>query len=513
MKDNITNNIAIVYTRVSTEEQVHGTSLDTQRADCLRIASVRDLTVLECIEDAGISGTRDDRPGLLRAQELIAQGKAACLVTYRLDRIARRLRGVIALAEQLDKSDGWILTADGNEYGNTLTGRLILQILGATAEMEHRQIVERCQRGREARARQGVQPSRAWSPYGYHIPTKQEVMQGEYTLDELGLYLPVPDQAATVARIYSQVAAGQSLRSLAKLLEESGTPSPRGGLWSPGSLGRILRERVYRGEAAWGDVTIPAPAIVPVELWEQVQTQLDKNKWRGGPRLRRYLFSGLVFCPTCGKRMAAAKNGCYIYYRCTPSRETGCTPGTIVSEPKLIEATRLLLSRLHELPGLVELAHTAYSNVQREEISPSEGERSRLESELSELEKRKGAAIQAQIGAIARGGDAEAYTAAVVMLEGQIKPVRTRLELLSRPKAQEGTTRSFVSFLERLPMLTERLLTDTEIPASERGSVLSLLFDRLTPDGDGYVFETRNNGTVLSLKTRGTVLTAEVRDE
>jgi DNA invertase Pin-like site-specific DNA recombinase len=185
-------NTCVIYTRVSTEEQTHGTSLESQLADCLRIAAARGLTVLESIEDAGLSGTIDERPGLMRAQSLIASGKASGLVVYRLDRLARRLRGVIAIAEGLDKHRGWILTADGNEYGNTFTGRFFLQMLGAMAEMEHRQIVERCQRGREARARQGVQPSRAWSPYGYHIPTSQEVMRGEYLLEELGLYIPVP---------------------------------------------------------------------------------------------------------------------------------------------------------------------------------------------------------------------------------------------------------------------------------------------------------------------------------
>jgi site-specific DNA recombinase len=497
-------NTCVIYTRVSTEEQTHGTSLESQLTDCLRIAAARGLTVLESIEDAGLSGTIDERPGLMRAQSLIASGKASVLVVYRLDRLARRLRGVIAIAEGLDRHKGWILTADGNEYGNTFTGRFFLQMLGAMAEMEHRQIVERCQRGREARARQGVQPSRAWSPYGYHIPTSQEVMRGEYLLEELGLYIPVPDQSATLLSIYSQYAAGTSLRSLATSLTERGIAAPRGGLWTASSLGRLLREPLYRGVASWRGIDIPAPAIVPDSLWYEVQERLEAGKWQGGPRLRRYLFSGLVFCPQCGKRMAAAKNGRYVYYRCTPSRDTGCTPGFIVSQPKLIEAVRCVLSDLPNLRGLVEVAQAAYANVQREEALPTEGERSRLESELSELEKRRGAAIQAQIGAIARGGDAEAYTSAVVELERQIGPLRARLESLSRPKGSSGASRSFVAFLERLPLLTERLLTDDTIPASERGKALSILFDRLIPTEDGLIFEIASGESVLRLRTHGT---------
>ena len=503
MKD-ITNTTAVIYTRVSTEEQVHGTSLDTQRADCLRIAAARGLTVLEIIEDAGLSGTRDDRPGLLRAQELITTGKASVLVTYRLDRLARRLRGVIALAEQLDKDGGWILTADGNEYGNTLTGRFVLQVLGAMAEMEHRQIAERCARGREARAREGRQPSSAWSPYGYHIPTLPEVLAGQWDASELGLYIPVPDQAATLLMIFSQYAAGNSLRSLAAALVSRGVAAPRGGLWTSSTIGRLLRSPLYRGEASWRGIPITAPAIVPGDLWEQVQERLSVGRWRGGPRLRRYLFSGLVFCPSCGRRMAAAKNGRYIYYRCTPARDAGCKPGHIVSEPRLIEATRTLLSRIPDLPGLVEAAQVAHSNVMREQLAPTEGERARLESEVAELEKRKGAAIHAQIGAMARGGDADAYTKEVIALENQIKPLRTRLDILSRPKATEGASRSFVAFLERLPLLSEHLLTDESLPASERGSVLSLLFDRLIPAADGLVFETTLSGSVLRARVHGT---------
>jgi hypothetical protein len=202
--------------------------------------------------------------------------------------------------------------------------------------------------------------------------------------------------------------------------------------------------------------------------------------------------------------MAAVKNHKYVYYRCTPSRDAGCKPGLVVSESGLIEATRFFISRVSELPGLIEAAQQAYTNVQREQAAPTEDERHRLEKELAELERRKGAAIQAQIGAIARGGDSDAYTDAVVQLEIQVRPLRARLELISRPKSGGSASRSFVEVLERLPLLSERLLTDTQIPASERGKALALLFDGLVPTQGGVIFEVKKNESVLRVKTHGT---------
>ena len=66
------------------------------------------------------------------------------------------------------------------------------------------------------------------------------------------------EEAAIVRRIFAAYAAGQSPRSIAKVLNAEGVPGPRGGKWTAslllGGAGRetgLLRNRLYIGERVW----------------------------------------------------------------------------------------------------------------------------------------------------------------------------------------------------------------------------------------------------------------------
>lgn len=58
---------AFIYTRVSTQEQAeHRTSLDQQERDARQYCDDRGYTVVEVVQDGGISGSDRSRPGLER---------------------------------------------------------------------------------------------------------------------------------------------------------------------------------------------------------------------------------------------------------------------------------------------------------------------------------------------------------------------------------------------------------------------------------------------------------------
>jgi DNA invertase Pin-like site-specific DNA recombinase len=81
---------AIIYTRVSTEEQSEsGAGLNAQLDACLSYARQQGLAVAGMFEDAGISGTADieKRIGLMRAID--ALGKGDMLVVAKRDRLGR----------------------------------------------------------------------------------------------------------------------------------------------------------------------------------------------------------------------------------------------------------------------------------------------------------------------------------------------------------------------------------------------------------------------------------------
>lgn len=132
----------IGYARTSTIDQNLDLQLDAlEAAGCEKIFS-----------DKGISGTQVTRPGLSEAIAHLRPGDV--LVVWRLDRIGRSTKNVLALVEEL-QAEGVAFRSLTEEISTTgPTGKVLLTIIAALAEMERAVLVERTQAGlAAARAR------------------------------------------------------------------------------------------------------------------------------------------------------------------------------------------------------------------------------------------------------------------------------------------------------------------------------------------------------------------------
>jgi DNA invertase Pin-like site-specific DNA recombinase len=137
------------YARVSTDQQDHALQLDA-----LRVAGCDKLFV----ETA--SGTRTDRPELAKALEQARQGDM--LVVWRLDRLARSLRHLIDIADDLNRRGVALKSITESIDTTTPSGRFMFNILGALSSMEREIIVERTRAGliaAAARGRRGGRPA------------------------------------------------------------------------------------------------------------------------------------------------------------------------------------------------------------------------------------------------------------------------------------------------------------------------------------------------------------------
>src|SRR5687768_14249454 len=81
---------AIIYTRVSTDEQARGYSLITQLESCNRHCAERGYTVLADFSDAH-SGTELDRPGLNAVLDAVTALRPDVIVLHDVDRLGREL--------------------------------------------------------------------------------------------------------------------------------------------------------------------------------------------------------------------------------------------------------------------------------------------------------------------------------------------------------------------------------------------------------------------------------------
>ncbi|NOQ19220.1 MAG: hypothetical protein GQ571_04530 [Desulfobacterales bacterium] len=81
---------AIGYVRVSTDDQAkEGVSLENQEAKIRSYCDLKDLELLEIIEDAGISAKNLRRPGAQKVIEMAQKKMVDAVVVYKLDRMFR----------------------------------------------------------------------------------------------------------------------------------------------------------------------------------------------------------------------------------------------------------------------------------------------------------------------------------------------------------------------------------------------------------------------------------------
>ena len=133
----------IGYARVSTARQAEeGTSLETQ-VERLKAAGAERV-----IEDGGRSGATTDRPGLTELRAAVRPGDTV-LVT-KLDRLGRSTKDLLSIVEDwADVGIAFRCIDQGLDFSGP-SGRFLLTLLGAVAELERSMILERTAAGRAA---------------------------------------------------------------------------------------------------------------------------------------------------------------------------------------------------------------------------------------------------------------------------------------------------------------------------------------------------------------------------
>lgn len=320
-----------------------------------------------------------DRPGLLAAGEAMRTGAIQVLVVGRYDRFSRiQMQQAVAIYQLEQVYGGRVESADPKEqFGRDSTGTLLRSVNAWRAEQELELIRARTQSGRKSRVQSGKLLAGPHPLYGYTWADPHERRgKTRYLVDEA--------TAPIVRRIFREIAAGRSLRQIAQGLMADHVPTPgtlyveRG--WIPpgrfasetqwlrqrvrriashpayagqfvayrlrmsmeqdrgrdGTLRLVRRTRV-RAEDDPQRIVLPAsvcPPIVSLELWEQVQRQLDRNKAeavRNTKHATAYLLrGGLAVCGYCHRRLAPSTSNAnsqpYLTYRCPAAHDRVINP-------------------------------------------------------------------------------------------------------------------------------------------------------------------------------------------
>lgn len=485
---------AVLYTRVSTDEQAeHGTSLDGQRDACLVIAAQMGLPVVEVCTDPGVSGSRySSRPGIQRALKLIEAGEADTLIATKVDRIGRSAIVILDIASRVRKAGGQLVTSDAR-FDDMPMGQFTLTMFAGMAELERSNIRERTMGGRKKRAEEGRQPAPSRAPLGYHVPTKEDVLRGDFPSEALGRYVVDEARAPLVREMFARYASGQAtLAGLCRDLNARKVPTPRGAaVWWPSTVQAILVNPAYKGEPAYGRtishtdegrlsaghpvtgrplttpryreaapaghaITLSAPPLVTPSVWGEAQRRMGINRtYQAGNPQRARMLSGRAFLP-CGHSAIyqPASGRSPAYYHCGvrqralrtvgaakgsiegPIAGAGCEAGCCRADVAERSVAFAFLSAARDPQALAD-ARRLYAGKARAAAGPEGGPDARrelaaLDRALAGLAKEDVLAVQAQMAGMRAGASPDAYAAVFADLAARRKDMEDRRGRLSR---------------------------------------------------------------------------------
>jgi site-specific DNA recombinase len=215
-----------------------------------------------------------ERPALKQLLEDVAANRIDTIVVYKVDRLTRSLADFAKIVEALD-ARGVSFVSVTQQFNTTSSmGRLTLNILLSFAQFEREVTGERIRDKIAASKRKGMWMGGNVS-LGYDVKDRKLIVNPkEATLvrDLFNRYL----ELGCVSRLKSKLDE-QGLKSKVRT-SAAGTESG-GASFARGALYRVLSNRIYLGEVSHKGQCHPGEheAIVPRELWDQVQAKLRSD--------------------------------------------------------------------------------------------------------------------------------------------------------------------------------------------------------------------------------------------
>lgn len=316
--------VAVIYVRVSTEEQKKGLSIEVQEKLCRDRAEEMKYDVLKVFDDSGISGHREDRAGIIQIKELIVSNQINAVIALSSDRLYRNSIAHGLMMETMKKHNVSAIYINQVSRDHTATSILTDKVLADINEFYRDQVSEKVKATLYAKAKAGYFPTQP--PVGYLNAPNPKL-----DVDKLARKIIKPDEvmAPIIMELFDRYSSGlYSVYDITDVMNDKGLRSHKGFKMSPSRIYDLLKNRVYLGEVHWGPVHNKSgkhKPLVDESTFNRVQMVLDANNQKACRRRKhQWLLAGFVMCPRHERRYVAewhlAKGRAY--YHC--SNRTGC---------------------------------------------------------------------------------------------------------------------------------------------------------------------------------------------
>ncbi len=303
--------------------QVDGYSLDAQRERLLKEAKHREMKVVGEFSDEGKSGKNVvGRPEFQRMLKLIEQkaDDIDYVLVFKLSRFGRNTADVLNSLQFMQDYGVNLLCVDDGIDSAGASGKLMIPVLSAVAEIERENIQAQTMAGRWQKAKEGKWNG-GFAPYGYKL------INGMLEIEET--------EAEVIQIIYDKyVHTSMGMNGIARWLNNNGYKKIKRqnntvDLFSAHFVKGVIDNPVYVGKIAYGrrknekidgrrneyhvvkqdDYEIfdgQHEAIVSEELWlaANMKRQATSIKHEKVYSLEHeHILSGILKCPVCGSSM------------------------------------------------------------------------------------------------------------------------------------------------------------------------------------------------------------------
>ena len=310
----------VLYPRVSTEMQVDGFSLDGQKSSLTRFADREEMKIVNIYEDAGKSGKSiEGRPAFKQMLSDIESGLGIeYVLVYKLSRFGRNAADILNSLEHIQSFGVNLICIEEGIDSSQTSGKLLISVLSAVAEIERENIIEQTMNGRKEK--------RLVKAVG------MVVLHPMATFSKISSFFIQEDEAEAVRIIFDKYVNGNmgfykianylNLQGIQKVKRDNGTLTQ----WSTHFVRMIIDNPVYMGKIAFGrrtrekvkgtkneyrqvhqDDYILADGqhdgIISEELWTQAHEKREITGVKAPSKIgrdRAHLLSGILKCPKCG---------------------------------------------------------------------------------------------------------------------------------------------------------------------------------------------------------------------
>ena len=446
---------AVIYARYSSDNQ-REESIEGQIRECTAYAEKNGFTVVKHYIDRAISAKTDNRPEF---QQMIKDSDKKLfdiVLVWKLDRFARNRYDSARYKTQLKKNGVKLMSAteiisEGPE------GIILESVLEGYAEYYSADLAEKVVRGQTENILKG-RCNGGRGTFGYTLDSERK-----FHIDPLA--------SSFVLESFKKYDEGSTMKEIRDWLNENGIKNPVGGAFTYNSVEHMLKNRRYIGELKFRDVVVPdaIPPIIPLELFEDVQEKIAKNKKAPARRKAEddYLLTTKLHCGYCGALMfgesGTSRTGeVHRYYKCaTAKKHKGCKKKTVRKqwlEDLVVNETMKLVEDDASMNAII----AKVMELQNQEST----DLPIYEKQLKETE----VGITNMLNAIQMGILTSSTKERLEALEDQRKELQVRIaeERLAKPKMKEEFVRFWLLRFRKLDMTQpeqRQALVDTFINA------------------------------------------------